>query len=521
MDCFKSIQRNKKDILALLAFSVLVIAYFWKIIFLKCTFLTQDLCTFYFPIVVQFSKMLKLHTVWFWDPWIFSGFPFIANVFTGLFYPLNWLCLFMPVPQYLVFDLILHCFLGGVFMYFFIRSIKQPPISALIAALIFTFAGSSMMSNIGGTQPKHTEIWLPLVLLLSELSITTRRKYLSLLLGVALALQFFAGHTFISVFIFIFFIYYYVFRSYFEIRKEGRVIIAKLVKGFSLAVLIGLGLWAIQLIPALEMSRLSFRGQGLSQNEIFYPGGSLSLLSFVQFFVPDFFGSIVNSTNWSVGNSGYAAWGYIGIFPVVLIILTFKRPFSIYQKIFLSFAVFALITALGEHSFIYLALIKIIPYFSAFRGPAKILYLYFFCMCVLSGIAITDVLARGYSKKRLKIILIGLFVLAGMIILAIAWYHYNAVFVKNALNQYIVQNLAGKPGHPYSLQEYMNKGVRVLRNSEFIFFRTSGIILLIAIWIYLYARKHKWKRGMLFILVGVLFFEFYLAKRPFVQYCSD
>ena len=45
---------------------LIVIAYFWKTIFLNLTFVTQDLNLFYYPIVAKISLMFKNGDLWFW-----------------------------------------------------------------------------------------------------------------------------------------------------------------------------------------------------------------------------------------------------------------------------------------------------------------------------------------------------------------------------------------------------------------------------------------------------------------------
>ena len=500
---------------------LIVIAYFWKTIFLNLTFVTQDLNLFYYPIVAKISLMFKNGDLWFWNPWLFGGFPFLANISYGLFYPLNWICALMSVKNFLVFDLVLHCSLGGIFMYIFMRSIKQARVSSLLSAIIFMFAGTSFLNNIGGTTTKHTEIWLPLVLFLVEQRIRLKKEYLTVILGFVLAIQFFAGHTFTSVLIFACFIYYYFFRSFFEIQENGKKHLLNLLRGFLLALVISVGIWAVQLLPAIELSKLSFRGAGLSEKELFYPGGSLSALSFIQFLIPDFFGTERMSTMWSMqGWATTGIFGYIGLLPIFLIFFSFRKPICKYQVIFLALAIFILIISTSQGNIIYKFFIRVVPFLSMLRGPARSMYLYCFSLAVLSGIAFTKLLQirlPNQNMLRLGKMLIGISI---VIVIITGIYFANSRVIKNKICMYITKNIIAKPSHQYSAEEYFSRLYRIYDASGRVALRTAFILFLVGIW-FAGCMQRRVFRVSLGISAGVILcLEFFMVKGPFIRYCS-
>ena len=57
-----------------------------------------------------------------WNPYLFSGIPFVANPQPALFYPPTWLALLLPVTTALGWIIVLHVWLAAVGMYAWMRS---------------------------------------------------------------------------------------------------------------------------------------------------------------------------------------------------------------------------------------------------------------------------------------------------------------------------------------------------------------------------------------------------------------
>src|SRR5262245_51657001 len=57
-----------------------------------------------------------------WCPLIFTGYPVIAESQSGVFYPFFSLFLILPVDLAYNIFIVLHYFLGGIFLFLFLRS---------------------------------------------------------------------------------------------------------------------------------------------------------------------------------------------------------------------------------------------------------------------------------------------------------------------------------------------------------------------------------------------------------------
>src|SRR4028118_641220 len=111
------------DVAALGLLALLTGGFFWRVL-TESIFMPAgggDLTSLYFPGYVYAAQQIKMGTLPLWNPHLFSGMPFAADMQMGLFYPLNWiLYLFFNVDYaQLEWLLILHYWLAACFTYAF------------------------------------------------------------------------------------------------------------------------------------------------------------------------------------------------------------------------------------------------------------------------------------------------------------------------------------------------------------------------------------------------------------------
>jgi hypothetical protein len=100
-----------------------------------------DLASFFYPIHVFVSESLHAGEWPLWNPHLFAGMPFAADIQSGLFYPLNWVfwLLGYPISYEKVEMLVLvHYWLAASFTYAFVRSLglgRWPGRFTLLVAL--------------------------------------------------------------------------------------------------------------------------------------------------------------------------------------------------------------------------------------------------------------------------------------------------------------------------------------------------------------------------------------------------
>ena len=105
-------------------------------------------------------------TLPFWNPYIFSGTPFIAGMQSALFYPFNVLYLLLPIHLAINYTVILHIFLSGVFFYFFMRTLNVERFAVFLSALVYMFAATQICRIYAGhlstlcTMPRSFKVGL-------------------------------------------------------------------------------------------------------------------------------------------------------------------------------------------------------------------------------------------------------------------------------------------------------------------------------------------------------------------------
>src|ERR1035437_3863570 len=79
------------------------------------------------------------HVMPLWNPYEFSGVPFVANASSGIAFPLGILFFIFPVDLAFGYAFILDFILLGLFTYLFARSLNIGKTGALATGIIITF----------------------------------------------------------------------------------------------------------------------------------------------------------------------------------------------------------------------------------------------------------------------------------------------------------------------------------------------------------------------------------------------
>jgi hypothetical protein len=397
---------------------VLTIVFFWRIALTNLILVGLDIFTYFYPYKAYAAEMIRQGALPLWNPYVFMGAPFLANIQAATLYPLNLPLYWLPVPKMVSYSIVLHVFLGGLFMYLLSRRVLGlSPWGAVVAATTFALGGFL------GAQVEHINqlsvlIWLPLLFWLYYLSYTTRGLLYPLLTGLVIGVQLLGGHAQAS-YISLFALGCYAFYLSLGQRSDStslswrsRDSARKLLWGLGLFVvvaLIGGGLAAVQLLPTYELSGLSMRGGGLSYREA------------VSFSLPP--GTLALSLLPSFKDSPFSEYvAYVGIIPLLLASLGIWRKGRKQQApFFIALSILGVFLALGAYNPLYFVLYRLVPGFNLFRAPARWLYLYALGVAVLAGLGVEELVSLAVAKgkesislsagKRLTLVSLVLFLL--------------------------------------------------------------------------------------------------------------
>lgn len=271
-----------------------------------------------------------------WNPYSFSGTPLLANIQSGVFYPLN-ILFFFPYAMILgncsIFPhlcqlqtnvsaefllqwslyIYLQSVLGFVFLYLYLRQISLSRMASIFGGLIWIFCGFSTAwwswGNIG-----HTILWFPLILWSLEKILSTSHWRYYLLLLFSLCSSFFAGHWQTFFFIAINTFFYLAYRVP-PFPLTPRRLLQWL--RFTLIGILFVGITSVQWLPSVEFIQKSAREVdplAWQRADWFFP-----YEHFFGLIAPDYFGNPSTQNYWGIWNYGEFA-SYIGLLPLIFAI---------------------------------------------------------------------------------------------------------------------------------------------------------------------------------------------------------
>ena len=338
--------------------------FFWPILFGNAILTGYDTFTIFYPLRSAVSAALLNGRLPLWNPSPFLGTPLLANPQVAALYPVNLPFYFLPTGPSLAWTMVAHIFLAATFMYGFMRietGVGRAP--AWLAGALFAWGGF-MGQQTGHINQVSVAAWLPLLLLLGGRTwrSPTRRRIAAL--AVAVALQLLAGHSqesymnlaALAAYVTFLTVHRYGWRRFLSGRRSVLAVAA--------AVALGVALAAVQLVPTLELTRLSIRSGGLT----FRTASSFSLqpADLLSALLPNYGGPPPIET------AAYA--GVTGLLLAIIGLLFYqRRPPARFAALL---GTVALLLALGRYSPLYWVAYYVVPGVGLFRAPARWLMLF-------------------------------------------------------------------------------------------------------------------------------------------------
>lgn len=331
-----------------------------------------------------------------WNPLLGFGAPLIANYQSALFYPPN-AVLFLVGPAWGQGLLVLaHLIWAGLGMRNLVKELGLGEFAQTVAGLSFSLSGY-MVARSGFLTINAAAAWLPWIILMVERLVKRRSTSSSIrsdirsiiLLSLALALQWLAGHAQTSWYSLILAVAWMIWRSNSLGRLRG---IVRSSLGFILSGILAFLISAVQLLPVLEYLLQSQRASELEVEFAFtysfWPWRLLGLL------MPNLFGNPAHGDFWGYANFWEDAI-YIGVLPVFLAGLYLFR--KILDKKGGSFARFlffvglcTFLLALGKNTPLFPFLFEHIPTFDLFQAPARWSILLVFSLSLLAALGVEE-----------------------------------------------------------------------------------------------------------------------------------
>lgn len=318
-----------------------------------------------------------------WNPAIFLGVPFLANIQAAALYPPNLLFLLLTPEQAIGWLIALHAGLAGSGMYLVAeRVLRLRTAGSLVAGAVYMLS-AFMVMHAGHLNQSNTLGWTPWLILAADRAAHRPAPRRLAAVAILVALVILAGHTQQAYFSF-------VLAAGFGLRRLwlARSPARALWRGAALlgSVVLGAGLAALQLAATLELTRQSVRSGGLSITDA--ATSSLPLRSTLVDLLPDYAGEHRAEFAASIGGVALAL-------VALALVSRWRRawPWALIGAT-------ALAGAYGPKLKLYTLLFHAVPGLALFRAPARLLLFTVVAAAVLSGLGTVALLQHAAAWRR-------------------------------------------------------------------------------------------------------------------------
>jgi uncharacterized membrane protein YidH (DUF202 family) len=367
------------------------------------------------------------HTMPLWDPYIHGGMPFVDGMHGAIFYPLKVLLIFLlPVAYAMGLKLVLHVFLAGLLMFYFLRDLNLRRWVSFLGGLLYMFSPCLISLIYPGHDGKMYVMALtPLAFLVLNRGLRSGKLFHFLIFSLVFALLIFSAHMQMAYFacwgLGLFFLF-----QLWKIYREGNRKILKYVAYFVISIILGLSISMIQLLsPYIYLKTHSMRTMHTEDRGGYEYAASWSMHweELASEVVPEFCGDNIHT-------QGNFYWGrnpfklnseYIGLLALFLAVLTLIYRRNRFIWFFTGLGILAFIYALGATTPFFRIFYHLVPGVKNFRGPSMINFLFCFATVTIAMLGLENYFNLKDKKveidKFLKIALICVIVYSGLAIL--------------------------------------------------------------------------------------------------------
>jgi hypothetical protein len=400
-----------------LLLALLIFAAFPQVLLGLETFVIRDYGFFAYPLAHFQQECFRHGELPLWDPYNNCGVPFLAQWNTMPLYPPSLIYLLLPLPWSLSFFCLLHLWFAGFGMFFLARRWTGNSFAAAFAGVAFAFNGLTLNLLMW---PSHiaTLSWMPWVVLAVELAWREGGRKI-ILAAFAGALQMLAGGPEIIFLTWILLLALWIQQFIagggdassptFSATGASQPRVSMFWR-FPLVVTLVIALAAAQLLPFLDLAAHSQRSAGYADTRWSMPGWG-----WANFLVPMAFGRTWTEGVFFQYDQAWTSSYYLGIGALWLALLAVWTVRERRVRLLGVVAMAALVFALGENTFVYPALRKIIPQLSLMTYPIKYVTLAAFLAPLLAAFALThqqNLRSEEKSAFNKRLVLVGAILLA-------------------------------------------------------------------------------------------------------------
>jgi hypothetical protein len=370
--------------------------------------LISDAFHIFYPGRLYLTESLRQGVLPLWNPYLFSGHPLLGDTNIPNYYPPNLLAAFILPPAVSLPVLAwLHVILSGSLMYLFLRVLGMRPETALLGSIPWMLSEFTVVW-LESPDKLSTMAWMPGMFACLELAICRRRIAWAVMGGLAFGLEILGGQTQIALYSAILLGLYAILHSlrcsWTRRRLDTWPIAALVVIGA-----VGVGVGAIQLFPAYQLAKLSYRVEVSPEALISI---RLPLRHLVTLWLPDFFGNALRNDYRGAFNFVETAI-YFGVVPALLGSMSlFVNP---RYATWFAAGLFAWIVSVAGGTWL-VRWVAWLPGFSYFN-LSRLAGLLAFPGAILAAGAVEEL----FCQRKVKLTVTGLIAALVMMVLVVVW----------------------------------------------------------------------------------------------------
>jgi hypothetical protein len=358
-----------------------------------------DTLLYFWPVYQATAARLADGVLPLWNPYQLCGIPWIATLQAGVFYPPHALYVLLPLHVAFMASNVLHLVLMAVATAIFVRRLGLGAAAALVAAVVFTLRGVVPTLQFS---PNHLEAiaWLPVgAIACVELVERPGRRAMALLAG-ATGMSLLAGYPQPTVYA------VYTWATLWaalvlDARPDRRMLV-RAGLGFAVAVGLGALVAAVQLLPAVELTRLATRAPRELEERAMFPISA----AFTPALIPLRFGAIVGTPS---------SWGVAVLALVPAALFATRRRVVAWWAV--AFAIATALAALGDLTPAFAAY-KRLPGLGWFRNPSRLLTVTELGVALAAAFGLDAIVGPSTARRRRIAAVVAVLGAAGLVRLA-------------------------------------------------------------------------------------------------------
>ncbi len=352
-----------------------------------------------------------------WNPYMFGGLPFVAAQHGDVFYPTAWLRWILPVDTAMNLGFAGHIFLAGGAMFLFLRCLRLGWTGAVVGGIAYQLSGIvASLVKPGHDGKLFVSALAPLAFLALLAAVRHGRVQGYGLLALTVGLSMLSPHYQMTYYLLVAAALWTLWLAFLDPARPPARPAARAVAFALGAVVLGIGIAAIQVVPFLEYIPYSPRAAG-------GPSGGWEYATAFSMPPEELFTTVLPQFNGVL--DGY--WGrnffklhteYLGASVVLLAILgsgdRARRPLLVATA---AIAALFLLVAFGGHTPFYRLWYEVMPMMKKVRAAGMAFYLVALVVAVWAALG-ADRLVRGEVGRRtlaIAVVALGGFALLGIV----------------------------------------------------------------------------------------------------------